>query len=214
MKKFFLGLVVLFMAALGVLACFDSDPDSLLENDTTIIYGGGGSTIDVYTRVPVGFIEGDFLKTFLLPSAMEEKLQTIVPAGAMKTAFPLTLRVSFSGFVDAQGEQVTEPVTRMCLLYYATSGQWTVLKEVVSPEYEVVSTADQPRALFGRYSIPSPLGYADGEFIPVLLYFETENYASFDLDELLALKNYPGAPNFVAGANVLAVVVMDNSKPL
>ncbi len=216
MKKFLtFALALLFAAALAVYACFDSDPDSLLGNSTTTITGGNGSSIDVgYVELP-GFNSGEWLEKF--PDVNEQnKLRHVKPVSAIETAFPFTLNLAFSGFLDEQGRQVDEAIGRMTLFYYSKSGGWMILRDIVSPQYEVVSDAEKTRALFGRQTIPSPLGYADGDYIPVVFYFETAsgNYASFDLDEMMSRREFLGAVNFAPGANVLAIVVRDNTRPL
>ena len=126
----------------------------------------------------------------------------------ISAAFPLTLNVSFSGFVDDSGNEVTEPITRMCVLYFSTSGKWIILKDIKNPAYTVIGTAENKRALFGKHTIPSALGYAGGEAMPVLLYFKSANYENFSLDEVLASNN-PKPLN----SSVICLVPSGNNTP-
>ena len=215
MKRiFFAALTALLCAGAAVFACFDSDPDSLLGNGTTTITGGGGSSLDIEYAIRPGFDPDDWIHQ-LPPVDDPNKLTRVQPVSAIKTAFPFTLNLAFSGFIDEQGRQVTEKIGRLTLFYYSKSGEWMILKTIQNPEYEVVSSAGKSRALFGRYTIPSPMGYSAGDFIPVVFYFETASgrYRSFDLNEMMQRRQYLGAPNFAAGASVLAIVVNDNTKP-
>ena len=215
MKKLFtFALAALFAAALAVYACFDTDPDSLLGNDTVTIFGSHGSSLDIGFVVIPGFNPDDWVGQ-IPPVSEQNKLIHVKPVSAIETAFPFTLNIAFSGFLDEQGRQVDEEIGRLTLYYYSKSGEWMVLRDIVNPEYEIVSDAEKTRALFGRHTIPSPMGYAAGEYIPIVFYFETVSgsYSSFDLDEMMSRRKYLGAPNFATGANVIAVVVRDNTKP-
>ncbi len=214
MKKILSVILAILCCCVSVFACFDKDPDSALGNDVTTVTGGNGSIIDIpHSRLP-DFDSDDWLDQFI-PPAEAEKFTKIVPAGVIQTAFPFTLNLAFSGFIDESGEQVTSKITRLTLYYYSKSGSWMVLEDIRNPQYEIVSEAEKSRALFGRHTIPSPMGYSAGEYIPVVMYFETSGgqYRSFDLNAFLAYRKYLGAPNFAPGANVLAILVIDNSKP-
>ena len=216
MKRLFtIALTALLFAGAVVFACFDSDPDSLLGNDTSTITGGNGSTVDItHGRLP-GFDVGGWLDQWEEYQNEQEKLTKIKPAAAVLTAFPFTLNLAFSGFIDEVGQQVTEEIGRLTLYYYSKSGEWMVLKDIEKPAYEIVSEAGKSRALFGRHTIPTPMGYSAGEYIPVVFYFQTKSgrYSSFPLGQFLNRRRYLGAPNFAEGANVLAVIVRDNTKP-
>ena len=207
-------LTVLISCALW--AGFLLDPDSLLGNDTVTITGSGGSTVDVGFSPSPGFSGNNFVSG--LPNVDEtNKLTTIKPVTAIQSAFPFTPRVAFSGFLHEDGQPVLEKISRLTLFYYDRSGGWMILRDIVDPEYEVISADGDGklRALFGNDAVPSPLGYDAGDYIPLLFYFESEsgNYASFDLETFLSLRQYRGAPNYAPGANVLALVVKKNSKP-
>ena len=215
MKRIFsIALTALLFAGAVVFACFDSDPDSLLGNNTSTITGGNGSTVDItYNRLP-GFDPDDWISV-IPPVDEQNKLTHIVPAAVIQTAFPFTLNIAFSGFIDERGQQVTDEIGRLTLYYYSVSGEWMVLKDIENPAYEIVSEAGKSRALFGRHTIPSPMGYSAGQYIPVVFVFQTKSgrYISFDLNAFLSRRKYLGAPNYAAGANVLAVLVRDNTKP-
>lgn len=209
------ALAALFCAAVAVYACFDSDPDSLLDNDTTTITGGNGSTVGIATPILPGWNPDEWLDKWEEYQNEQEKLTKIKPSAATQTAFPFTLNLAFSGFIDEVGQQVTEEISRLTLYYYSKSGEWMVLKDIENPAYEIVSEAGKSRALFGRHTIPSPMGYTAGEYIPVVFYFRTKSgrYSSFNLGQFMNYRRYLGAPNFAEGANVFAVIVRDNTKP-
>lgn len=197
--KILAGLAALFVMSGACWACFSSDPTSGTGNPATTIPGGGGSTTDVI--IP-GQIREDPFYGWDIPDNGNEYALTI------SAAFPLTLNVSFSGFVDDSGNEVTEPISRMCVLYFSTSGKWIILKDIKNPAYTVIGTAENKRALFGKHTIPSALGYASGEAMPVLLYFKSANYENFSLDEVLASNN-PKPLN----SSVICLVPSGNSTP-
>ena len=197
--KILAGLAALFVMSGACWACFSSDPTSGTGNPATTIPGGGGSTKDVI--IP-GQIREDPFYGWDIPDNGNEYALTI------SAAFPLTLNVSFSGFVDDSGNEVTEPISRMCVLYFSTSGKWIILKDIKNPAYTVIGTAENKRALFGKHTIPSALGYASGEAMPVLLYFKSANYENFSLDEVLASNN-PKPLN----SSVICLVPSGNSTP-
>ena len=197
--KILAGLAALFVMSGTCWACFGSDPTSGTGNPATTITGGGGSTTDVI--IP-GQIREDPFYGWDIPDNGNEYALTI------SAAFPLTLNVSFSGFVDDSGNEVTEPITRMCVLLFSTSGKWIILKDIKTPAYTVIGTAENKRALFGKHTIPSALGYASGEAMPVLLYFKSANYENFSLDEVLASNN-PKPLN----SSVICLVPSGNSTP-
>ena len=197
--KILAGLAALFVMSGACWACFSSDPTSGTGNPATTIPGGGGSTTDVI--IP-GQIREDPFYGWDIPDNGNEYALTI------SAAFPLTLNVSFSGFVDDSGNEVTEPISRMCVLYFSTSGKWIILKDIKNPAYTVIGTAENKRALFGKHTIPSALGYASGEAMPVLLYFKSENYENFSLDDVLASNNPKPLDNAV-----ICLVPSGNSTP-
>lgn len=197
--KILAGLAALFVMSGTCWACFGSDPTSGTGNPATTITGGGGSITDVI--IP-GQIREDPFYGWDIPDNGNEYALTI------SAAFPLTLNVSFSGFVDNSGNEVTEPITRMCVLYFSTGGKWIILKDIKNPAYTVIGTAENKRALFGKHTIPSALGYASGEAMPVLLYFKSANYENFSLDEVLASNN-PKPLN----SSVICLVPSGNNTP-
>lgn len=193
MKNFWktlgIALFSLFVLVGTCLACFDNDPGSNTGNPSVTISGGHGETVDI--TFPGIVLPDDIIikppitwPPWMLPD--DDPRKDYQYALRLKAAFPLTLNVSFSGFLDDEGEQVTEPITRMCLLYFSTAGKWTILKDIKNPQYTVIGDADNKRALFGRHTIASPLGYKTGESLPVLLYFRTVNYENFSLTSVLA----------------------------
>lgn len=164
MKRFYAILtgLLLFAAALAVFACFDDDPNSKLKNFNASITGGDGSSTDVE-----------------LPG--QEQANPDGYAAVVAVSYPVTLNISFSGFLDG-GYPDPHPITRMCLLVYS-GGRWIILHDVKNPQYEVVTEADELRALFGRYTIPHPMGTIS---LFVLFYFENSNgKKSFDLEQVL-----------------------------
>ena len=193
MKNFWktlgIALVSLFVLVGTCLACFDNDPGSNTGNPSVTISGEHGETVDI--TFPGIVLPDDIIikppitwPPWMLPD--DDPRKDYQYALRLKAAFPLTLNVSFSGFLDDEGEQVTEPITRMCLLYFSTAGKWTILKDIKNPQYTVIGDADNKRALFGRHTIASPLGYNTGESLPVLLYFRTASYENFSLTSVLA----------------------------
>ncbi len=205
-------LAVILLGAAAVFACFDSDPNSLLGNDSTTVTGGGGSAVDIsYTKD--SWDSQGWLAQFLGWKDFVEKLTVIKPEAVIRASFPFTLNLSFSGFINDDGTQDTGKITRLALYYYSKSGEWMVLQDIQNPQYSIVSDAESTRALFGRHTVASPLGYAEGEYIPVVFYFKTMTHESFNLTDFLTYRKYLGAPNFAEGANVLALMVKDNRNP-
>ena len=204
-------LSIVMSSALGALACFDSNPDSVLEFENTTLVGGGGSMIEIPHQPSPGFDAESWLSQFQ-PPAESEKLTKIEPAAAIRAATPYTLNLTFSGFIDAQGGTSGETITRMTLFYYAKGGGWTILADIQNPGF--VAIDEKARPLFGRNTIPNRLGYSAGEYIPVVIYFENSaGQSSFDLDTFLSYRQYLGAPNYVTGAQVVAIVVTGNARP-
>lgn len=189
LKALIIAVFSLFLMVGTCLACFDSDPGSNTSNPTATIGGEHGDTVDIGipgTPLPPDVVVRPPITwpPWMLPD--DDPRKDYQYALRLKAAFPLTLNVSFSGFLDDEGEQVTEPITRMCLLYFSTAGKWTILKDVKNPQYTVIGDADKKRALFGRHTIASPLGYNTGESLPILLYFRTASYENFSLTSVLA----------------------------
>lgn len=197
MKKFLSIAFGLICCAAAVLACFDDDPFSNLSNHGTTITGGGGSNTGIN-------LPGDLFPVEKFPDEDRNNSYAMV----IETAFPCTLSVNFSGFIDADGNEVTEPIIRMCVLYFSTAGKWVILKDIRNPQYRIVSTADEKLALFGRHTIPSPMGYAKGRIIPIMLYFSSANYSNFDLSAVLKSPLKTPLPNTAIG-----LVSTDNIKP-
>ena len=185
-------MLAFFALALSLaLACFNSDPGSILKNDPIVIPGGGGSFI---TIVSPGWGQWDG------PAVSFSADVT------MSAAFPYTLNFAFSGFVNEDGTADTD-IKRIILFYYAPHGEWTILRDIKNPSFTVVT--DTSKALFGRHCIPSALGYSKGSAIPVVPYFASENNESFDLEAFLAAKHSLGAASAV-NALTIALVVSDN----
>lgn len=132
MKKFLSIAFGLICCAAAVLACFDDDPFSNLSNHGTTITGGGGSNTGIN-------LPGDLFPVEKFPDEDRNNSYAMV----IETAFPCTLSVNFSGFIDADGNEVTEPITRMCVLYFSTAGKWVILKDIRNPQYRIISTADE-----------------------------------------------------------------------
>ena len=192
MKKIlFTVLAFITLTFASLLACFNNDPSSNLNNDSRRITDNDGGIIGVV--VPGwGKIPG-----------WESEFDADVTIGA---SFPYTLNVSFSGFVGDDGSSDTA-VKRLILFYYSTSGEWTVLKDIKNPSFTVVS--DASAALFGRHCIPSAMGYAKGKVIPIVLYFASENNESFNLQTFLANKKQLSAAATVKAPRI-ALVVQNN----
>ena len=192
-----------FFAAATCLACFDEDPGSNTGNPSTTISGASGSTTDTtiggssWGSIPIEH-----------PSWPADPNENNEYALAVECSFPMTLNVSFSGFLDDGGEQVTEPITRMCLLYFSTAGKWIILKDIRNPQFTVVTDADGQRALFGKHTLTSSLGYTAGQTLPILLYFRTENYENFSLDDVLASSTPKPLNN-----TVIAIIPKNNATP-
>lgn len=193
-----------FFAAATCLACFDEDPGSNTGNPATTIPGEHGSSTDTTIG---GNSWGSTIITH--PSWPEDDPnENNEYALAVECSFPVTLNVSFSGFLDDGGEQVTEPITRMCLLYFSTAGKWIILKDIRNPQFTVVTDADGQRALFGKHTLTSSLGYTAGQTLPILLYFRTENYENFSLDDVLASSTPKPLNN-----TVIAIIPKNNATP-
>ncbi len=204
MKKCFIAAAALLLCAATVWACFNEDPASDLSKPEVTISGGDGSSSDI--TVEGGTMERD--PSGLFPPSVPEypDLPDLPPneqsrgyAAMVITSFPLTLNVAFSGFLESNGTPCTGKITRLCLLYYSTAGRWTILRDIRNPQYEVVGSADRKRALFGKYTIPSAMGYAPGDVMPVLLYFEGHNHSSFHLPGLLRSTEKVPFDNMVLG---------------
>lgn len=182
--------VLTLLAALICMACFNSDPNSMLKNTGhTIVTGGGGSVV------------------IIGPPGKKPESDLAISA-AIDASFPFTVNTSFTGFVNDDGTADTD-VVQLIIFYYDKTGGWQVLKEINNPRYTVVS--DAARALFGRHTVTGPLGYLPGEFIPVVFYFRSSSGTeAFDLSLFLKKKKNLYAPNLVEGAAVLALNVVDN----
>lgn len=197
-------------------ACFDDDPDSGLWDVPVVIEGEDGSTTDIDYVGNVTVFEDPssdpdpdplpFPFPFPFPDVEEtgNSYATIIQA-----SFPITLQLSFSGFLSSSGTQVSEPITRMCILYFSRDKRWIIYKEIRNPQFEVISSnAEELRALFGKHTIPHSLGYSEGEALPILIYFESENHSSFNLNMVLGSKN----PKPI-DKQVIAIVVKNNKIP-
>ena len=122
--KYMLACVAaLFIAISSVYACFVADPTSSTSNPSASIVGGNGSSSDV--TIPGENHPGTVVENPGWQVDPDDPRDDYSYALTVDAAFPLTLNVSFSGFLDEAGEQVDEPITRMCLLYFSTAGRWT-----------------------------------------------------------------------------------------
>ena len=206
--KYMLACVAaLFIAISSVFACFVEDPTSSTSNPSASIVGGNGSSSDV--TIPGENHPGTVVENPGWQVDPDDPRDDYSYALTVDAAFPLTLNVSFSGFLDEAGEQVDEPITRMCLLYFSTAGRWTILTDIKNPSFTVVGDAENKRALFGRHTIPSSLGYSSGEGMPVLLYFRTQNYENFNLEEVLVADHPKPLDN-----TVICIVNSGNRVPM
>lgn len=199
-----------FFAAATCFACFNEDPESNTGNSPVTIQGEDGAQTDVSVD------GGTFERLHPWPPAPSPDPPAPLPwpypdlefASTLECSFPMTLSIGFSGFLTASGEQVTEPVTRMCLLYFSTAGEWTVLKDIRNPQFTVVTDADDRKALFGKHTLKSSLGYGVGQILPVMLYFSTENYENFPLEFVLQSKEAVPLNKMVIG-----FIPMNNTTP-
>lgn len=207
MKTFLVCTFALLIAGFHLFACFLEDPMSNTANPSVTITGGNGSSADV--TVPGGNHSGTVIVNPGWQVDPDDPRDDYSYALTVDAAFPLTLNVSFSGFLDEAGEQVDEPITRMCLLYFSTAGRWTILTDIKNPPFTVVGDAENKRALFGRHTIPSSLGYSVGEGMPILLYFRTENYENFSLDTVLSTNHPKPIDNMV-----MCIVNSGNRTPM
>ena len=198
-------LLTTFFAAGVSFACFVSDPSSNTNNPTTTIIGENGSS----TGTTIGGGSTSTGGNVWYPGWGDDPEDSYEYALSVETSFPVTLNINFSKFLDENGEEVSEPVTRMCILYFSPEGKWIIYKEIKNPEFTVISDdVEDERALFGKHTITSSLGYKNGETLPILLYYRTENYENFNLSEILSSKSPKPLNN-----TVIALVVKDNSTP-
>lgn len=188
MKKF-LVIAMLLAAAAALLGCFDDDPFAGAETGGTSVTGAGGTITGIYYPGVAGVNPYGF-------------------AAVSQVSFPVTLSINFSGFVDGQGQAVTEPITRMSLLYFSTAGRWVVLRDIRNPQFDVICAPDETRTLFGQRTITSAMGYRASEIMPVLVYFSTANYQNFDLASVLASTNRAVLPSQTIG-----LMPTGNTKP-
>lgn len=187
MKKVMVFIATL-LAAFNVFACFNSDPSSMLQNTAQTVSIGGGGQVDIFA---------------LKWSEPYDDAAVVIDA-----AFPLTLNISFTGFVADDGTADTD-IVQLVIFYFDKTAGWQVLKKINDPRYTVVS--DSARALFGRHTITGPLGYEKGEYIPVVFYFKSSSGAeAFDLEAFLANRSRRDAPSSVEGAVVLGLKVSGN----
>ena len=213
MKKILLSVLGLLLCGAAVWACFDDDPFSDLSKPEVTVSGGDGSTSDVTTEggTTARDDNGNFSPVNPdfpdLPDLKPEE-QTRKYADILVSAFPLTLNVAFSGFIDPDGKQCNQPITRLCLLYFSTAGKWIILKDIRNPKYQVVSDAEGKRALFGKHTIPSAMGYPRGDVMPVMLYFEGHNHQSFNLNAVLTSADKVPFDNMAIG-----IRPTDNIRP-
>ena len=203
LKMILATLVAVIVATATCFACFDSDPGSNTDNPTNTIPGDNGSDVDVTIGGGSAWSEievdhpgwGDIQDEFEYAMKVE-------------CSFPVTLNLSFSGFLNSSGQPVKAPVTRMCLLYFSTAGKWIILKDIQNPKFAVVTDAEGQRALFGKHTLTSPLGYTAGQTLPIMLYFRSANYENFSLDEVLASSS-PRPINH----SVIAIIPKNNATP-
>ena len=193
--KLILSLLCFFSLCLGGLfGCFNDDPSSFLRNGTTHIPNAGDISTPEWS-----IVERD-LKELLLPDGFKTDL-------VIKASFPFTINIAFSGFINQDGTPDTD-VVRMILFYYAEQGiGWTILRDIRDPEFSVVS--DTPLPLFGYHCIPSSMGYRRNRIIPIVIYFETKNNRSFDLERFLAYSKDISAANKTV-APAIGLLVNDN----
>lgn len=189
MRKVFLSILCFFTFCFGLLfACFNDDPSSHLGNFRTFIEGAGTVTAPGYS-----IWEGESVSGFR-------------PDLTLLASFPFTLNIAFPGFVNNDGTPDTQ-IVRAILFYYSQKDGWIALKDIRNPVFQIVS--DLPLPVFGRHCIPSNLGYARMKPIPVVIYFETKNNASFDLAQFLARRKSLDAANELK-APIIALIANNN----
>ena len=109
--KYMLACVAALFVAIGsVFACFVEDPTSSTSNPSASIVGGDGSSSDI--TIPGGNHSGEIIVNPGWQVDPDDPRDDFSYALTVDAAFPLTLNVSFSGFLDEAGEQVDEPITR------------------------------------------------------------------------------------------------------
>lgn len=187
-KKILISL--LSLCALIASACFLPDIDSILDRDPIIIIGPTGEVIKID---PPGEIVTPDIP---IPD---------VDAQYFEASFPYSLSIAFSGFTTDTGE-VDQSIDLIEAYYFDKKGGWTLLRRVANPRFKVVS--DSPIYVLGRHSVPSSMGYSEGEILPIVVYFRSSSGAeSFDrarfLDNRKSLITQ-------SGCTVIGFVVMGN----
>ena len=222
MKKLMAFMAAFFVFAGILWACFEDDPTSGIGTQEVTIEGNNGSSVKMEFGWNAGNLNKDTGKlTIIKPnpsggdptteevsgSFTEEELTSENNYAAVSyTAFPVTLFLSYSGFLADDGTAIPfSYLTRMCLLYFSTAGKWVILKEYKNIDVKI---DDDAKALFGKYTIQSSLGYKSGEIMPVLVYYQWGSYSNFDLDAVLASNKKLPLNNQVIG-----FYVRNNTKP-
>lgn len=193
-------LLCIFMCFFSVVlfACFNQDPNSILTNYAQYVPTGGGAILGIYRPYWIDTI----------PWLDLQKGKELEPVAVIPASFPLTLNLTFTGFVDDSGTPDTD-IVQISLYYYDKSAGWTSLVNITNPRHTVIS--DKPRAILGRHTVKTPLGYKKDEYIPLVFYAKSRNgVESFNLETFLELKSLRSAPNAVEGANVIALLITDN----
>lgn len=200
--KFLIILFSLILVRFNSLACFNSEPTHIRFVFT--LFGNHGSAVNYENQQPNAIPEG-WLDRQESPT-VDTELTVIKPRAVIAASFPFTLNLAFSGFINDDGSEDIV-IKKMCLLYYDKTVGWVIIKEFNNPQFQVAS--NDISALFGKQVIPGSLGYSPGEYIPVVMYFQTERNSSFNLSKFLSYRKYRGAPNLVA-ADVIALYVVNN----
>ena len=120
-----------------------------------------------------------------------------------RQATPLTLNTQFSGFGQS------ERIKRACLLYLNKNGRWIIIVNINNPKQNIVSNSGETKTPFGINCIKQPYGYKPGQILYILTYYESQNFATHDLKNLLIKK--VDNPSKVQGA--IAVGIIQNVRP-
>ena len=126
-------------------------------------------------------------------------------------AFPLSINLQFLGFTNTQ-----QKATTACLLYLNKSGRWIILKRITNSNPGIDSNDGVAKSLFGQYVIKNSLGYADGQVLFIICYFQTQNFSTHNLNELLRTKETKETltDERIAELGIVPIRVIYNRKPL
>lgn len=120
-----------------------------------------------------------------------------------RQAIPLTINTQFSGFGQ------NEKIKRACLLYLNKNGKWIIIVNINNPKQNIVSNNGEKKSPFGINSIKQTYGYKPGQILYILTYYQSENFATHNLKNLLTKK--VSDPSKVQG--VIAIGIIENERP-